>query len=91
VARSRIRVSLTSSSGLEPMAPFWTTLEVELLDLLSQRQLGDGHLVLDRARVLVLGPMAANGSLSLISAVSKSPMIRWGSCCRFTAVAMISS
>jgi hypothetical protein len=33
------------------MAPFWTTLEVELLDLLGQRQLGDGHLVLDRARV----------------------------------------
>jgi hypothetical protein len=28
-------------------------LEVELLDLLSQRQLGDGHLVLDRARLLL--------------------------------------
>ena len=28
-------------------------LEVELLDLLGQRQLGDGHLVLDRARLLL--------------------------------------
>jgi hypothetical protein len=40
--------------------------------------------LIERAFAIVLGPMVANGSLSLISAVSKSPMIRWGSCCRFT-------
>ena len=29
-------------------------LEVELVDLLGQRQLGDGHLVFDRARLLLI-------------------------------------
>jgi len=28
-------------------------LEVELVDFLGQRQLGDGHLILDRARLLL--------------------------------------
>src|ERR1700733_13678067 len=49
----------------------------KLIDVLGQRQLGDGDLILDRTRLF-----------SLISAVSKSPTMRCGSCWRFTAVAM---
>ena len=35
------------------MAPRWTTLEVELVDLLGEREPGDRHLVLDRAGLLL--------------------------------------
>jgi hypothetical protein len=55
-------------------------VEDEVADILGERQLGDGDLVLDRARLL-----------PAISAESRSPTMRWGSCWRFTAVVMISS
>ena len=56
------------------------TLELEVIEVLGERQLGDGELVLiERA------------CFSPISAFSRSPMMRWGSCWRLTAVAMISS
>jgi hypothetical protein len=45
--------------------------EVEVVDVLGQRQLGDGHLVLDRARLL-LGDLGG----------SRSPTMRSGSCWR---------
>jgi|SRR5215813_8958102 hypothetical protein len=57
------------------------TAELEVVEVLGERQLGDGELVLDRTRAC----------FSLISAVSRSPMMRCGSCWRLTAVAMISS
>ena len=44
-------------------------LEVELLDLLGQRQLGDGHLVFDRARLLLTdlgGQEVANDLLRFV-------------------------
>src|SRR3954452_18620120 len=56
-------------------------LEPEAVDVLGERQLGDGELVLDRARLL----------LADLSALSRSPTMRWGSCWRLTAVAMTSS
>ena len=56
------------------------SVEGKVGDILGQGQLGDGDLVLDRARLLLE-----------ISAVSRSPTTRCGSCWRFTAVAMISS
>src|SRR5262245_51665885 len=56
-------------------------LELEVLEVLGEWQLGDGELVLDRARLL----------LADLGGVSGSSMMRCGSCCRLTAVAMISS
>jgi hypothetical protein len=55
-------------------------VEDELLDLLGEGQLGDGDLVPDRARLLLreLGREQVADDLC-------------GSCCRFTAVATISS
>lgn len=50
-------------------------LEVELVDLLGQRQLGDGHLVFDRARLLLtdLGCQeVANDLLRLVLALDRS-------------------
>jgi len=54
--------------------------EVELVDVLSQRQLGDGELVLDRA-----------GLFSAISALSRSPTMRGGSCRRLMPLVITSS
>ena len=54
--------------------------ELEVIEILGQWQLGDGELVLDR-----------RACFSLISALSRSPTMCWGSCWRLTAVAMISS
>jgi hypothetical protein len=56
------------------------TLELEVIEILGKWQLGDGELVFDRARLLLtdLGG-------------EQITMMRWGSCWRFTAVAMISS
>ena len=48
-ASSRTSVSLTGLAvGLEPVAPRRPTVEVDLVDLLGQRQPGDGHLVFGR-------------------------------------------
>jgi hypothetical protein len=58
----------------------WCALEVEVIEVLGERQLGDGELVFDRASLLLI-------DLGL----SRSPTMRWGSCWRLTAVAMISS
>ena len=49
-------------------------LEVELLDLLGQRQLGDGHLVFDRARLLLTdlcGQEVANDLLRLVLSLDR--------------------
>ena len=56
------------------------SLELEVVKILGEWQLGDGELVLDRAGLLL-------ADLS----VEKSPTMRWGSCRRLMAVAMISS
>ena len=55
-------------------------VEAEVLDVFGQQQLGDGDLVLDRARLLL-------GDLGLQQVAT----IRRDSCCRLTAVVMISS
>jgi hypothetical protein len=55
--------------GLEPMAPRRPTLEVELVDFLGERRLGDGHLVFDRARLLLAdlgGQQVADDLLRLV-------------------------
>ena len=54
--------------------------ELEVVEILGERQLGNSELVTDRT-----------ACFSLTSAVSRSPTMRWGSCWRLTAVAMISS
>jgi hypothetical protein len=49
-------------------------LEVELVDLLGQRQLGDGHLVLDRARLLLTdlgGQEVANDLLRFVLSLDR--------------------
>src|ERR1700704_1902502 len=53
-------------------------LELEGGGVLGERQLGDGELVL-----------IERSCFSSISALSRSPTMRWGSCWRVTAVAMI--
>ena len=55
-------------------------VELEVIEVLGERQLGDGELILDRARLLL-----ANLSLEQITDDAL------GSCWRLTAVAMISS
>jgi hypothetical protein len=47
-------------------------VELEVVEILGERQLGDGELVFDRARLL--------RRFSLISAVSRSPVMRCGPC-----------
>ena len=56
-------------------------LELEVGEILGERQLGDGE----------LGNPLQRACFSSISALSRSPTMRWGSCWRLTAVAMISS
>ena len=68
-------------------------VEGELLDLAGDGQLGDGDLVFDRS---CPSPAVSNrwrhaGSISLISAASRSLTTFCGSCCRRTAVAISSS
>jgi hypothetical protein len=55
------------------------TGEMEVVDILGQRQLGDGQLILDRR------------ACSAISALSKSPTMRGGSCRRLMPVVITSS
>jgi hypothetical protein len=55
-------------------------IELEVLDVLSERQLGDGELVFDRP-CLLLGNLGRE----------RSPTIRGGSCWRLMPVAMTSS
>ena len=48
--------------------------EVEVVDILGQRQLGDGDLVLDRARLLLgdlRGQQVANDALRLVLALDR--------------------
>jgi hypothetical protein len=66
-------------------------LELEDIEVFGERQLGDGELVLDRARLLLadlgLEQIAAQSSLRRLR---KLGCVRCGSCWRLTAVAMIS-
>ena len=55
-------------------------IKLEVVDVLGEREPGHGEQVLD-------GP----GLLLVDLGGDRSPMMRWGSCWRLTAVAMISS
>jgi hypothetical protein len=61
------------------MAPRWSTLKGELVDLLRQRQLGDGHLILDRTRLLLAdlgGEQVTDDLLRLVLPVNVSSKAR---------------
>jgi hypothetical protein len=67
-------------------------LEGEVVDVLGQRQLGDGELIFDRARLFLrdlgLREIAAQSSLRRLRTLVCE---RFGSCLGLSAVASVSS